>query len=87
MTSIIFEGLLLKPVELKSIETKVSLESDGLEDSMKIEEGSNMKRSGKCDRFFGLSWLKNPVFGLMMASGYNTFWIRKKSLMSTSPIS
>ena len=70
MTSIIFEGLLLKPVELKSIETKVSLESDGLEDSMKIEEGSNMKRSGKCDRFFGLSWLKNPVFGLMMASGY-----------------
>ena len=75
MTSIIFEGLLLKPVQLKPVETEVSLESDGLQDSLEIEEGSTSKRSGKCDRFFGLSWLKNPIFALMMASGYNILWI------------
>ena len=71
MTSIIFEGLLLKPVQLKPIEKDVSQESRGMQESMEIEEGNNKQRRGKCDTFFGLSWLKNPVFTLMMASEYN----------------
>ena len=68
MTSIIFEGLLLKPVQLKPIEKDVSQESHGIQESMEIEEGNNKKRRGKCETVFGLSWLKNPVFALMMAS-------------------